>query len=430
MADQGSLRADKKPPQQDGPKRFPAVLPEDVDLAGRRDERPTGKRFVWLAASVLALLLLSDWFILHASMGAAVLCGVAALALVVIPGVCAYRFLTQYLGPWKADALSQEERIALEYKGDEALALRAQRVQRAGSLLGRTEDEQPTGSASVLTSEEVAVLDAHRARETRATLDWLDAAEDPVSVRIAASDEARLVGHVFACAPSSRRWVVLVHDFEGDWTDALLHVRRYAERGFNVLVPELRAHHQSEGAYIGMGLLDAMDLVLWCRWIVRDMDEGARIVLHGQGMGAAAVCMAAAEKTLPSGVVAAVSDSGYSDAWNVILRGLRAMRLPAHLVLDVARLVLKLSPGGYDVASCDPAAAVVHAQVPMLYLQGEEDLVVPAYMGKRLYDATSGSAAGENKRLCMFRHAGHNSACFADPARYYHEVFAFVEPRC
>ena len=106
------------------------------------------------------------------------------------------------------------------------------------------------------------------------------------------------------------------------------------------------------------------------------------------------------------------------------------MRLPAHLVLDVARLVLKLSPGGYDVASCDPAAAVVHAQVPMLYLQGEEDLVVPAYMGKRLYDATSGSAAGENKRLCMFRHAGHNSACFADPARYYHEVFAFVEPRC
>lgn len=37
--------------------------------------------------------------------------------------------------------------------------------------------------------------------------------------------------------------------------------KRYAEKGFNVLVPDLRAHGESEGEIIGMGWLDRLDLI-------------------------------------------------------------------------------------------------------------------------------------------------------------------------
>ena len=66
---------------------------------------------------------------------------------------------------------------------------------------------------------------------------------------------------------------------------------KYYEMGYNVLLPNNRAHGNSEGNYIGMGWLDKDDIACWVNWINKQ-DPNAKIILHGVSMGAATTMMA------------------------------------------------------------------------------------------------------------------------------------------
>lgn len=405
------------------------VLPGPVDRAGRGDRAPSWRPLVIYAVAcgvicLVGLLTLGftwAWFFLV----------VALVALSLVLMGLSTALLTRFVARWDTGLLTPEEREAYDADDDSPLCLQARRVLRVGPVLGRPPTEQPTFRAGESLEERVtAVTDGNRREEAALTSAWLAAQHDVEHAETETPDGVMLAARVIHVDRGSSRWVILVHGYRGHWTEMLLYARHYAREGFNILIPELRGHHESGGRYIGLGWLDRLDLVSWARWIVHNQDEGARIVLHGRSVGGAAVCMAAGEKGLPSGVVAAVDDSCYSDVWNVALRELRELHVPAHPTLEFARLGFLLVPGGYDIAKASPAEAVTHAQVPILYLQGEADAFVPPYMGKRLYDVTSGSALGENHRLCMFPHAGHCGSCLVDPRRYWHEVFAFVRKRC
>lgn len=409
--------------------RKDAVMPGPVDRAGRSD-RPASWRPLVAYGVVLGVACVAGlvglgfswaWF--------GLVVGLLVLTAVLLGLSTA--LLLRFVSRWDVGLLTSEERAAYDADDDSELCRQARRVLRVGPTLGRPRREQPTSQAGeTLTLRATDAADANRADEAVRTEAWLERQRDVEHAEIEVGDGVMLAARVIHTDRSSTRWVILAHGYRGHWTEMLAYARHYAEHGFNVLIPELRGHHESGGRYVGLGWLDRLDLVSWVRWIVHSQDEGARIVLHGRSMGGAAVCLAAGEKVLPSGVVAAVSDSGYSDFWNVAVRQMRQMHVPAHPTLELARLGFMFVPGGFDIAKASPAEAVGHAQVPILYLQGEADAFVPPYMGKRLYDVTSGSALGDNHRLCMFPHAGHCGSCLADPRRYWHEVFAFVGKRC
>lgn len=405
------------------------MLPGPVDRAGRRD-RPASWRPLALYGAAVGVVCLLGVVGMGPSWGAFGLV-MALLALSVLLLALSTAFLSRFVARWDVGLLTPGEREAYDADDGSELCLQARRVLRVGPALGRPTREQPTSRAGeTLTLQATAVVDANRAEEAERTEAWLATQRDVEHAEVEMGDGVMLAARVIHVDRGSVRWVILAHGYRGHWTEMLAYARRYAEQGFNILIPEMRGHHESGGRYVGLGWLDRLDLVAWARWIVHSQDEGARIVFHGRCMGAAAACMAAGEKTLPSGVVAAVADGSYSDAWNIAARELRERHVPVHPTLELGRLGLMLLPGGYDLAKASPAEAVAHAQVPILYLQGEADAFVPPYMGKRLYDVTSGSALGDNHRLCMFPHAGHCDACLADPRRYWHEVFAFVGKRC
>mgnify|MGYP000152272629 CR=1 FL=1 len=73
---------------------------------------------------------------------------------------------------------------------------------------------------------------------------------------------------------------------------------RYAQLGFTVLLPAQRAHELSEGRYVGMGLLESDDLLGWVS-LITAADPDARILLHGNSMGAATVMMRPAMRDSP-----------------------------------------------------------------------------------------------------------------------------------
>ena len=58
----------------------------------------------------------------------------------------------------------------------------------------------------------------------------------------------------------------------------------YHNLGFNVLVPYLRAHGPSQGKYISLGPLEAMDMEKWV-CLVNQRHPDGKILLHGLSMG-------------------------------------------------------------------------------------------------------------------------------------------------
>lgn len=91
----------------------------------------------------------------------------------------------------------------------------------------------------------------------------------------------------------------------------------YLKRGYAMLLPDARAHGESEGEYIGFGCLDRKDALVWIHWLIQEVGEDVEIVLHGTSMGGATVLMTSGLE-LPAQVKGIVSDCGFTSPKEVL----------------------------------------------------------------------------------------------------------------
>ena len=199
--------------------------------------------------------------------------------------------------------------------------------------------------------------------------------------------------------------------------------RFYWKIGWNVFMPDQRAHGKSEGKYIGMGWLEKRDMLCWLRLMPELLGTQPRIVLHGISMGAATTMMTVGERELPPTVRCAVEDCGYTDAFDSFL--FHMQRDTPHL--PCKKLLITLASGwnrvvaGYGFKECSAVPALERSRVPMLFIHGTHDNVVPFEMMRTLYDACGG-----DKKMFIVEGAAHGVAYFSDPALYEKTVLGFV----
>ena len=276
-----------------------------------------------------------------------------------------------------------------------------------GPYLGGGGDKRVREMSPGLSAHEGELIEWDRAEEAQCTWRWLHEGERVFErVETVSDDGVTLVAHALECCPGSSRWLVFSHGYTDNWRCGLTYARRYAEAGFNLLFCDLRAHGESGGDWVGAGWLDRRDLVAWSRWVVGRAGSDVRVVLAGISMGAASSIMACGEKDLPEQVRVCIADSAYTDFWrtavNVVATGsLGTPSAPPHPLVDLARLTLRLAPGGYDLAFARPVDALAHSRVPVLLVQGDADRVVPPYMASEL------ASAGTGHELVSFPNAGH-----------------------
>lgn len=285
---------------------------------------------------------------------------------------------------------------------------------RVGFLLGAGESPM---DAALPEAERAAMLSARRA-EREATYAWLESCEPARRVELTASDGVTLVAREHACAPGSGRWVILAHGYGGHGTEMMLYARRWAHMGFNLLVCDMRGHGESGGRFVGMGWLDRLDLVSWARWIVSEHGQDVRIALHGHSMGGAAVCQAAGEQGLPPQVRCVVADCALARAWDGLAGAAELAGVPEHPMLDLASLVFACHRGGYRLTCADATRAVAHARVPMLFVHGTRDALVPPQASRDLRAA----CADADAELLLVEGAGHCESCLAHPDGYWAAV--------
>lgn len=224
--------------------------------------------------------------------------------------------------------------------------------------------------------------------------------------------------------PESKKWVICVHGYRSfGKRDMAFVASKFSEQGYNILVPDLKAHGKSTGNVIGMGWLDRLDLLKWIQEVLV-IEPAAEIILFGGSMGAATVMMTSGEN-LPENIKGFVVDCGYSSVYNEFGAMLRsAFKLPAFPILTIANALAKKKVG-YSLKDASSVRQLEKNELPTLFIHGTGDKFVPHQMLYENMEATNGV-----KESLVVEKAPHLSSFIYEPEHYFETVFEFIHRYC
>lgn len=218
----------------------------------------------------------------------------------------------------------------------------------------------------------------------------------------------------------SDNWVILIHGYRSDNENMYDFAPFYYEKGFNILLPNLRASGTSEGKYIGMGTLDMEDMKLWIDWIIEN-NKNANIVIHGVSMGAATTMNLSGEN-LQNNVKIFIEDSGYTSPWNIFKSELKyRFNLPSFPLLNIANILTNMR-ADYDLKSPSPIEQVAKSYRPIMFIHSKDDDFIPFSMVEELYDAKING----DKEILRTDIAGHGDVMYYLNNEYWNQVFNFI----
>lgn len=216
----------------------------------------------------------------------------------------------------------------------------------------------------------------------------------------------------------SNNWMILVHGagmYSGDMLDYMYEADA---RGFNILAIDQRGCGMSEGKYTGLGWNEHYDLISWINYLVT-LDHNAKIALFGLNIGAATV-MNALGDYIPSNVKCAIEDGGYAGIQEILTHVIRQTckiePRPFIPAIDVlVRQFLHFSM--YDIST---KRQLEQCEIPMLFMHGTDDSVVPTSMVFDNY-----YACASEKELYTAEGKGFADTSSADD--YFDSLFAFID---
>ena len=292
-------------------------------------------------------------------------------------------------------------------------------ILRTGNGVDREVKNADSIEIANIDNETEKIIEENKKNEKQLANEWAETVENK-KVEVIAKDAIILRGTEYITDEHSDKWAIVLHGYHSNPDSVLSIGMHFSEKGYNVLIPSMRASNDSEGQYIGMGWLDKDDLQCWINLIIKQNDN-AEIILHGSSMGAATVLMASGDK-LPENVKAIIEDSGYTSVWDIFASEAKArFNLPTFPILNMFELVANVR-AKYDIKEASAVEQVKKAYLPILFIHGDIDDFVPEYMCEELY-----KAANCKKDKLIIHNAGHTESKYKEPDTYYNKIFDFLE---
>ncbi len=220
--------------------------------------------------------------------------------------------------------------------------------------------------------------------------------------------------------------VMLIHGLNRNRTgdNALELARRLFDRGFNVLLFDIRGHGESDGERLSAGYFEKWDILGAYDFLVQRSASPGKVGLVGWSLGGATALLAAAEEPA---IKAVVADSSFADVHDLIAQETaRATVFPQWIVpvfipgMKVVSRVLY----GIDVGAVVPEKAAGTLSYPILVIHGGEDSRVPPEQSVRIH--ASASAGSE---LWLVHGSEHADAVIDAPDEYVERVDAYLSSR-
>lgn len=250
-------------------------------------------------------------------------------------------------------------------------------------------------------------------------VDWLSQNSNDVYITSTNNGALKLHAYEIANKQSSDIWTIVIHGYSGEGKGMTYFAQQYYNRGYNVLLVDLRGHGKSEGNYIGMGWHDRLDIIDWANYLI-SQNSNCKIILHGVSMGGATVMMTTGE-TLPENIKVAIEDCGYSSIWDEFKRQLKDLyNLPEFPVLNAASSVCKLK-AGYKIEEGSAVEQVKISKTPTLFIHGDQDSFVPFEMLDIVYES-----ANCKKQKLVVEGAAHAESASVNPDLYWSTIDSFI----
>ena len=239
------------------------------------------------------------------------------------------------------------------------------------------------------------------------------------TIEIESHDGIKLVGHWY-CPENPKRVIIAMHGWRSGWSQDFGVISPFWHKNdCAVLYAEQRAQGNSEGEYMGFGLLERFDCYEWTKWIAEKTQESLPVYLCGVSMGATTVLMTAGFE-LPKCVKGIIADCGFTSPhaiWKHVAEN--NLKIPFGLYSAVVNdMCKKRIQATSDEYSC--TEAMKNCTVPVLFAHGTDDKFVPIEMTYENYKACAAP-----KKLFIVPGAAHGMSYFVDKEGYENATLDF-----
>lgn len=244
---------------------------------------------------------------------------------------------------------------------------------------------------------------------------------NPKKVEIFSKDKLKLVAHIIE-AENARGSILLMHGFHSSGIhDFSLALQPYHDMGFNLILPDQRAHGESEGRYITYGAKEKEDCVLWAEYIANRY-PGMPILLDGISMGASTVLLATGAK-LPPEVCGVIADCGYTSPLDIFRHVIKTgLKMPVQPGLFVACKIAQRR-AGVNWKDCSVPKTLAENTLPLFIAHGEADTFVPCHMT----DTNVKACKNCDVTVIKVEGAEHGESYLLDRERYERMVSEFID---
>lgn len=240
---------------------------------------------------------------------------------------------------------------------------------------------------------------------------WIESHERE-RVVITSDDGLKLAGRL-TMNPGAEGIVLMFHGYrthpEIDFS-ASSHV--YYHAGNHILHIDQRASGESEGKYIGFGVLESRDCKRWCEYAAKRFGPDCKIIIAGLSMGASTVLMAAGQK-LPENVCGIVADSAFSSPAKIIEKKIRQSYKVKGRMITVSIGVWTRILAKYSLTEVSVPEIMKNNDIPVLFVHGKADSLVPVEMTQKAFDACRAE-----KKMLLVDGAEHGTGYLVENETY------------
>ena len=213
----------------------------------------------------------------------------------------------------------------------------------------------------------------------------------------------KLTGFLFKAKEESDIYLFGAHGYRSYAKKEFSGVAQYyLAKGINVFIPDHVASGESEGTRCTFSYHEVRDCLKWLGYMTETFGTDIKIILHGVSMGSATVMTMGGREDLPDNVKMIVADCGFTTAKALFDSKLTAMGIPNKTLVECVDVAHKRIQGCSFDELC-PIEYIRNVTLPILFIHGEKDNLVPAYMAQELYDA----CPSENKDILIVEEADH-----------------------
>ena len=249
--------------------------------------------------------------------------------------------------------------------------------------------------------------------------EWFDNAnKEKIAIKSSISNKFLHADFVFS-EKGSNTYVIVIHGYTSSPRGMGIYAQKYHELGYNVLLPSLNGHADSEASVVTMGWKDRLDIVDWVKFLSESYPD-CKIILHGESMGSATTMMTTGED-LPDNVKAAVADCGYTSVWDIFSNKIKNnFKMHEFPTLYSANVVNKLY-SGFDFKEASAIEQLKKSKTPTIFIHGDKDTFVPYEMLDKVYEA----AACEKEKITIENSPHARNVC-VDPELYWNSIINFI----